>query len=204
MAIAACAFLEGSACGVTVIVTVLGVGAVAGAVYVADVAIEPPLADCVVVTVKTPQEEPLQPGPLSDQVSTVLGLELGTGVSVATIVAVPLTGTFAGAESCSVKLLVMVTVAKTCFEGSATLCAVSVALAGEGKLRPLGEWIRIGVSRTAAGPLPADTPAAVILPGGPSSEAFLAYYPNFHALRSYNPSDFYCISVGLIDDLVTA
>jgi hypothetical protein len=50
------------------------------------------------------------------------------------IVAVPLAGTLKGAESCNKKLLVMATVAETCFEGSATLCAVSVTLAGAGRL----------------------------------------------------------------------
>jgi hypothetical protein len=106
-------------------VTVFGLGAVAGAAYVAD---------CVVTTVNVPQELPLQPGPLSAQASAVLGLEPGTGVSVAIIVAVPPAGTLDGAESCKEKLLVMVTAAEICFEGSATLCAVSVALAGEGRV----------------------------------------------------------------------
>ena len=95
---------------------------------------ELPLPDCVVVTVKTPQEEPLQPGPLRDQESTVLGFELGIGVSVATIVALVPAGTLDGALSCNVKVLVMLTVAETCFEGSATLCAVTVAVAGEGRI----------------------------------------------------------------------
>lgn len=58
-------------------VTVFGMGAMLGAVYVAASAVEPPPADCVVVTLNIPQEEPLQPVPLSDQASTVLGLELG-------------------------------------------------------------------------------------------------------------------------------
>jgi hypothetical protein len=93
-----------------------------------------PPVDCVVTTVKTPHELPLQPGPLSAQVSAALGFELGTGVSVATIVAVPFTGTLDGAESCNEKLLVMATAAETCFEGSATLCAVSVTLAGQGRI----------------------------------------------------------------------
>lgn len=88
----------------------------------------------MVVTLRTPQEDPPQPAPLSDQASTVLGLELGRGVSVATIVALVPAGTLDGAESCSVKLLVMVIAAETCFEGSATLCAVSVAPAGDGRI----------------------------------------------------------------------
>jgi hypothetical protein len=57
--------------------------------------------DCVVVMLNTPHEEPLQPGPLSDQASTVLGSELGAGVNVATIVALAPAGTPDGAESCN-------------------------------------------------------------------------------------------------------
>jgi len=113
---------------------VFGVGAVAGAVYVTEFATEFPLAGCVVIALSTPQEEPLQPGPLSDQDSTVLGFELGTGVSVETIVALLPAGTFDGAESCSVKWLVIDTAAEICFEGSATLCAVTIALACEGRI----------------------------------------------------------------------
>jgi hypothetical protein len=89
--------------------------------------------DCVVTTLNVPQELPLQPGPLSAQATEVFGFESGAGVSVATIVAVPLAGTLEGAESCNEKLLVMATVAEACFEGSATLCAVSVTLAGAGR-----------------------------------------------------------------------
>ena len=44
----------------------------------------------------------------------------------------------------------------------------------------------------------------MLLPGGAGGEAFLAYHPSFRAIYRYNPSDFYCISVGLIGDLVTA
>src|SRR5215467_953884 len=95
---------------------------------------ELPLAVCVVIASKTPQEEPLQPGPLRDQDRAVLGLELGSGVSVATIAALFPTGTLDGAVSNSVNLLVMDTVAEICFEGSATLCAVIVALDGEGRI----------------------------------------------------------------------
>lgn len=61
-------------------------------------------------------------------------MEFGRGVSVATIVSLAPAGTLGGAESCNAKLLVTVTAAETCFEGSATLCAVSVMLAGEGRI----------------------------------------------------------------------
>jgi membrane-bound lytic murein transglycosylase B len=75
------------------------------------------------------------------------------------------------------------------------------ALAGREHRRALKEWAALGV-RPARQLAPA-TQAAVLLPGGAGSEAFLAYHPNFQAIRRYNPSDFYCISVGLIGDAVT-
>jgi len=93
-----------------------------------------PLADCVVMTVNVPHELPLQPCPLSAQDSDVPGFEPGTGVIIATIVAVPPAATLEGAESCNEKLLVMATAAEICLEGSATLCAVSVAVGGAGRI----------------------------------------------------------------------
>ena len=77
-------------------------------------------------------------------------------------------------------------------------------LAGRENRRAVGEWQRLGVIATTQRLPPPETVAAVLLPGGPGSEAYLASYPNFQAIRRYNPSDFYCISVGLIGDLVTA
>jgi hypothetical protein len=134
MASVTCAFFDGSAWGVTVTTTVFGFGAACGALYVAETVLTLPPVDCVVTTVNVPQEAPLHPGPLSDHASTLLGAEPGTGVSVATIVAVPPAGTPEGAESCSEKLLVIVAAVETCFEGSATLCAVSVMVADDGRI----------------------------------------------------------------------
>jgi hypothetical protein len=94
----------------------------------------PPPVDCVVTTESVPHEAALQPGPDNDQERTVLGFEPGTGVSVATSVAVPPVGTLAGAESCRVKWLVTVTAAEACLDGSATLCAVSITLAFAGRI----------------------------------------------------------------------
>ena len=64
----------------------------------------------------------------------MLGFDPGTGVSVAINVAVEDAGTVEGTESWSRKLLVMVTVADTCLELSATLRAVSVTFGDEGKI----------------------------------------------------------------------
>jgi membrane-bound lytic murein transglycosylase B len=78
------------------------------------------------------------------------------------------------------------------------------AATGRDRRRPVSEWVRMGV-RGVDGRTPShEGEAAVILPGGIASDAFLAYHPNFLAIRRYNPSDFYAISVGLIGDLVTA
>src|SRR5262249_24480261 len=98
----------------------------------------------------------------------VLGLELGSGLSVATIVALFPTGTLDGAESNSVKLLVMDTVAEICFEGSATLCAVTVALGGEGNIpgavkRPLESTVPHAVEHA-----PPDKLQCIVVSGWPA------------------------------------
>jgi membrane-bound lytic murein transglycosylase B len=69
---------------------------------------------------------------------------------------------------------------------------------------PLKQWIDRGVAPVGESAVPMGTLAAVILPDGAGGEAFFAYHPNFQAIRRYNPSDFYCISVGLLGDRVTA
>ena len=115
-------------------VTVSGFGGVTGAVYVAVSAMMAPPDPCVVTKASVPQAVELQPGPESDHVRIVLGLEPGSGVIVATTDAVPPAGTLCGAVTCSVKLLVMAMGAEACLDGSATLCAVNVAAAGEGRI----------------------------------------------------------------------
>jgi membrane-bound lytic murein transglycosylase B len=77
-------------------------------------------------------------------------------------------------------------------------------LSGRDHRRPLADWQSLGVAPVGSSPVPPATPAAILLPGGAGGEAFLAYHPNFLAIRRYNPSDYYCICVGLLGDLVTA
>jgi len=77
-------------------------------------------------------------------------------------------------------------------------------LAGRDSRRPVAEWARMGVRRLDGGALRlSELQAAVLLPDGVAGDAFLAY-PNFAAIRRYNPSDYYAIAVGLIGDSVTA
>ena len=53
-------------------------------------------------------------------------------------------------------------------------------------------------------PQPADGLASIVLPGGAGGEAFLVYASNFRALRDYNPSDYYALSIGLLGDRIAA
>jgi membrane-bound lytic murein transglycosylase B len=76
----------------------------------------------------------------------------------------------------------------------------NTADSGRANRQPVREWVRHGVGSADGRALAApETPAALILPDGPTGEAFLAY-GNFAAVRRYNPSDFYVIAVGLIGD----
>ena len=76
-----------------------------------------------------------------------------------------------------------------------------VSQAGLAKRRPLAEWRRAGLSVPGVADA---TVVAVVLPGGAGDESFVVYYPNYKALRSYNPPDKYCLSVGLLGDAITA
>lgn len=75
--------------------------------------------------------------------------------------------------------------------------------AGRETRRPLGEWAREGV-RPLGGVWreAATTPTSVLIPDGPTGDAFVVY-PHFLAIRRYNPSDFYALAVGLLGDRVT-
>ena len=74
------------------------------------------------------------------------------------------------------------------------------AAVGRDARRPLAAWAKQGV-RPLAGRwyATADVSAAVLLPDGAAGEAFVVY-PNFTAIRRYNPSDFYALAVGLLGD----
>lgn len=76
--------------------------------------------------------------------------------------------------------------------------------AGRDSRRSLGEWTRLGVRRVDGRPFSrSDVEGAVLMPDGTGGEAYMAY-GNFAAIRKYNPSDFYALSVGLIGDRILA
>lgn len=67
--------------------------------------------------------------------------------------------------------------------------------------RSLGEWMREGVTRADGRPFGrSDVIGAVLVPDHvPGGDAFIVYQ-NFNAIRRYNPSDFYALTVGLLAD----
>jgi membrane-bound lytic murein transglycosylase B len=82
--------------------------------------------------------------------------------------------------------------------------AFDAAETGRDRSRALGEWMRLGVRRADGSRFDrADVAAAVVMPDGPGGAAFMVY-PNFTAIRRYNPSDFYALAVGLLGDAVGA
>ena len=92
------------------------------------------LTVCVVTVLSVPQALPAHPDPPTDQLIIELGFDPATGVRVATRTAVADVETVPGALSCNVKWLVTTIPTEVCLEGSATLCAVSVTEAGDGKI----------------------------------------------------------------------
>ncbi|MGA9867192.1 MAG: lytic murein transglycosylase [Acetobacteraceae bacterium] len=76
-------------------------------------------------------------------------------------------------------------------------------MAGRDNRRPMAQWRGLGVHRLGGRPLAGEEPAALLLPDGAGGDAFLVF-PNFTAIRRYNPSDFYALVVGLIGDDVLA
>lgn len=72
------------------------------------------------------------------------------------------------------------------------------AIAGRDAPRTLGQWQAIGVRRVDGSAFSrSDVRGAVVIPDGPQGEAFMVY-PNFAAIRRYNPSDYYALAVGLL------
>jgi membrane-bound lytic murein transglycosylase B len=81
---------------------------------------------------------------------------------------------------------------------------LDAATVGRDNRRTLGEWMRMGVRRQDGTAFSrANVPGAIVMPDGAGGEAFMTY-ANFGAIRRYNPSDFYALSVGLIGDLILA
>jgi membrane-bound lytic murein transglycosylase B len=73
--------------------------------------------------------------------------------------------------------------------------SINVALTGRLNIRTVGYWRNLGIQRLPHAPNTSDaTAAALLLPDGPTGQAFLIYN-NFNAIRRYNPSDHYALAV---------
>ncbi|MFL5251769.1 MAG: lytic transglycosylase domain-containing protein [Rhodopila sp.] len=74
--------------------------------------------------------------------------------------------------------------------------------AGRADRRPLSDWAQAGVQPVGGRWFATmQMPSAIVAPDGAGSESFVVF-PNFDAIRRYNPSDFYALAVGLIGNQV--
>ncbi len=78
---------------------------------------------------------------------------------------------------------------------------LDAALAGRTRRQPLSAWRALGVARMdgAAIELPADTPAALLLPTGREGPAFLVFR-NYDAIYAYNAAESYALAIALLAD----
>ncbi len=68
---------------------------------------------------------------------------------------------------------------------------------GRGSDRPVGAWRSEGVAPARGGGLPEAGEAALLVPQGPGTPAFLVFH-NFEVIRRYNPSTTYALAVGYL------
>ena len=79
--------------------------------------------------------------------------------------------------------------------------SINPATATRENRRPLGAWMEMGVRRDDGTPFGrADVQGALIIPAGIAPGQGFMVYPNFNAIRRYNPSDFYALAVTLLGD----
>jgi membrane-bound lytic murein transglycosylase B len=69
----------------------------------------------------------------------------------------------------------------------------------EAVVKPVADWVALGVTLPGGGALPDHGPARLILPAGHRGAAFLTF-ANFQAIEAYNPADAYVIGIGHLAD----
>ena len=78
----------------------------------------------------------------------------------------------------------------------------NAALADGKTIRPLAQWKSLGVRRISGEAFPRLTDnARLMIPAGVKGPAFL-FLPNLYAIRSYNPSTKYALSIGHLADRI--
>jgi len=70
---------------------------------------------------------------------------------------------------------------------------------GRRNKQPLAHWKRLGIKRVDGGELTGPDRAALLLPAGPAGPAFIVF-PNFDAIFSYNPAEYYALAIALLSD----
>ncbi|MGI4798899.1 MAG: lytic murein transglycosylase [Janthinobacterium lividum] len=79
--------------------------------------------------------------------------------------------------------------------------SINPATATRDNRRSLATWMEMGVRRDDGSAFGrTDVQGALIMPNGIAPGQGFMVYPNFNAIRRYNPSDFYALAVGLLGD----
>jgi len=84
--------------------------------------------------------------------------------------------------------------------------AVSCALEGPDKGKPIADWVAAGVKRVSGRPFPAPEMARtgfLMMPAGRAGPAWIAT-KNFYTLKSFNESDLYALYIGHLADRFSA
>jgi len=68
-------------------------------------------------------------------------------------------------------------------------------------VKPVADWVALGVGPMAGGVLPEHGPGSILLPGGARGAAFLIF-PNFQVIEKYNIADAYIIGIGHLADRI--
>ncbi len=68
-------------------------------------------------------------------------------------------------------------------------------------VKPVADWVALGVAPVAGGVLPDHGPGSILLPGGARGAAFLIF-PNFQVIEKYNTADAYIIGIGHLADRI--
>jgi len=70
---------------------------------------------------------------------------------------------------------------------------------GRRNKQPLAHWKALGIKRVDGSELTGPDRAALLLPAGPAGPAFIVF-PNFDAIFSYNPAEYYALAIALLSD----
>lgn len=82
--------------------------------------------------------------------------------------------------------------------------AVSCALEGPDRGKPIADWAAMGITRVSGRPFPAHELSGegyLMMPAGRNGPAFIVT-PNFYVLKDYNTSDLYALFVGHVGDRI--